>query len=239
LFAGQTALAPLVAAEIPKAAMSMPVAFIRQDGQDVPVALMGLEPDNNVLVARDGRWLGQYVPSVLRGYPFSLAKTESDTLVLCIDEDSGLVVDGHEGEPFFTAAGEPAEGLGRVLDFLQQIEANRALTSQACAALARHALVRPWPISLQGDRGERRVEGLFQIDEGALNLASDEVFLELRHAAALPIAYCQMLSMQHLGRLSELAAASAATSNPGRSASAFALSDADVLQFDWDRPGEE
>ncbi|MBK1719771.1 SapC family protein [Thiocystis violacea] len=235
-FARQSALVPLVAAEIPKAAMAMPLAFIRQGDQTLPVALMGLEPDKNVFVARDGRWLGPYVPSGLRGYPFSLARTEADTLVLCVDEDSGLVVDGPEGEPLFTAAGEPTEGLGRILEFLQQIERNRVLTSQACAALARHELVHTWPITLGGTTGERRVEGLFQIDEAALNQLSDEAFLDLRRAAALPIAYCQLLSIQHLPRLGELATASAAVPAPAPAASGFVLGDEDVLHFNWDRP---
>ncbi|WP_295406214.1 SapC family protein [uncultured Thiocystis sp.] len=234
-FASQSSLAPLVAAEIPKAAMAMPLAFVRQGDDYVPVALMGLEPARNLLVAPDGRWLGRYVPSVLRGYPFSLLKTQDNTLVLCIDEDSGLVANGHEGEPFFNATGEPADSLNQIMDFLQQIEKNRALTAIACGALARHALIRPWPITLKGESGERQLEGIFQVDEAALNQLPDDAFLNLRQAAALPIVYCQLLSMQHLAMLGELAAVKAPTPALSKSASGFVLQDDDLLQFDWDR----
>ncbi len=236
-FARPSSLAPLVAAEIPKAAMSMPLAFIRQGEDHVPVALMGLEPGKNLLVAPDGRWLGRYVPSALRGYPFSLARTEGETLVLCIDEDSGLVSDGAEGEPFFDTEGQPAAGLSQVMDFLQQIERNRGATAIACAALAEQGLIRPWPITLKGETGERQIEGVLQIDEAALNQLSDDAFLNLRRAGALPLAYCQLLSMQHLAMLGELASAHARPPQPqpARPFSGFALPEDGLLQFDWNQ----
>lgn len=238
-FASPSSLAPLVAAEIPKAAMAMPLGFIRQGDGYTPVALMGLEPGRNLLVAPDGRWLGRYVPSALRGYPFSLIRTEGETLVLCIDEDSGLVNDGPEGEPFFTAEGEPAEGLSQVVEFLQQIERNRGATALACAALVEQALIRPWPITLKGETGERQVEGVFQIDEAALNQLPDDGFLSLRRAGALPLAYCQLLSMQHLTMLGELATAHARMPpQPTRPPlGGFALPEDDLLQFDWNQSG--
>ena len=237
-FARQMSLVPLVAAELSKAAMAMPLAFIRQGEDFVPVALMGLEPSRNLLVAPDGRWLGRYIPSALRGYPFSLVRTESETWVLCIDEESGLVVDGPEGEPLFSATGEPAEGLNQVMSFLRQIEANRGATAVASATLARHALIRPWPITLKGETGERQLEGIFQIDEGALNQLSDESFLALRQAAALPLAYCQLLSMQHLSLLGDLATAQSTAQPPppplGPSPGGFTLPDDGLLHFNWD-----
>lgn len=235
-FARRLSLAVLVAAEIPKAAMAMPLAFVRQGEGYAPVALMGLEPGKNLLVAPDGRWLGRYVPSALRSYPFSLAKTESKTLILCIDEDSGLMSDGTDGEPFFTTEGEPAVGLSQIMEFLQQIERNRSATAIACAALTEQALIRPWPITLKGETGEHQVEGVFQIDEAMLNQLSDDTFLSLRRAGALPLAYCQLLSMQHLAVLGELASAYARP--PPQQPppfGGFALSEDDLLQFNWNR----
>ena len=235
-FARQSSLAPLVAAEIPKAAMTMPLAFIRQGEGYVPVALMGLEPGKNLLVAPDGRWLGRYVPSVLRGYPFSLAKTESETLVLCIDEDSGLMSDSSEGEPFFNDEGAPAESLTQIKDFLQHIERKRGAPAIACTTLAEQDLIRPWPITLKGETGERQVEGVFQIDETALNQLSDDAFLSLRRTGALPLVYCQLLSMSHLAMLGELASAHARPPpQPTRPLGGFALPDDDLLQFDWNQ----
>lgn len=234
-FASRTSLVPVVDSEIPKAAMALPLAFAPQGESYVPVAVMGLDPGHNLLVASDGRWLGRYIPSALRGYPFSLMRAEGETLVLCVDEGSGLLVEGHDGEPLFDAEGAPTEGVRKVLEFLQHIEHSRVRTTVACDALARHGLIKPWPISLQSESGERRLEGLFQVDETALNQASDPIYLELRQAAALSIAYCQLLSMQNLSLLVELPRTAISPPPAASGAGSFVLPEEALLQFDWDR----
>jgi hypothetical protein len=45
---------------------------------------------------------------------------------------------------------------------------------------------------------------LFQVDEAALNQLPPEALHEVRHSGALLLAYCQLLSMQHLSLLSQL-----------------------------------
>ena len=203
-FAAADSVAPLVAAELPRAVMSLPIAFIEQGGTFVPAAVLGLQPGNNVFVAPDWHWVGQYIPAAFRSYPFRLAKTEDGQLVLCIDEDSGLVSEGSAGESFFDENGEPAQAIVDILGFLTQIETSRAVTAAACAILQKHALIRPWTITLKTDTGEQQIAGLFQIDEAALNQLPGEALLEVRQAGALPIAYCQLLSMQHLPLLGQL-----------------------------------
>lgn len=50
---------------------------------------------------------------------------------------------------------------------------------------------------------------MHQIDETALNALPADAFETLRQAGALPLAYCQMLSMQHLQVLGKLVQAHA------------------------------
>ena len=211
-FAAAESVIPLVAAELPKAAMSMPVAFIEQGAAYVPAAVLGLQPENNVFVAPDWRWVGQYIPAAFRAYPFALAKTEDNQQALCIDEDSGLLTDKSSGELFFADDGQPAQGVLDILNFLDQIEQNRLVTTVACAALQKHGLIRPWAIRLKSDDSEQQIAGLFQIDETALNALSSEALFEIRNAGALSIAYCQLLSMQHLSLLGQLIEAQAKAS---------------------------
>ena len=203
-FAAAESIIPLVAAELPKATMSMPVAFIEHCGAYAPAALLGLQPGNNVFVAPDWRWVGQYIPAEFRAYPFALLKTESDQKALCIDEESGLLTDKPTGEAFFAEDGQPAQNVLNILNFLNQIEQNRAVTAIACAKLKEHGLIRPWGITLKSDGNEQNIAGLFQIDELALNGLSAEALFEIRNAGALSIAYCQLLSMQHLPLLGQL-----------------------------------
>jgi len=205
-FAAGDAVCPLVAQELPKAAMSLPLAFVASGEEVVPVAVLGLQPGKNLFVAPDGRWLGGYVPAAYRGYPFALANTADGQQVLCIDEDSGLLVDG-EGEAFFAEGDRPAAALNDVLNFLTQVAANRQATRHACALLREHGVVQPWPVRLQTAGGEQAVAGLLRIDEAALNALPAGAFVALRDAGALSLAYCQLLSMQHLAQLGPLAQA--------------------------------
>src|SRR3954465_962921 len=101
-FAAGDAALPLVASELAQAVMTMPVAFVKQDGRFVLMAVLSLTPGRNLFVAPDGRWLGEYVPALLRSHPFRLLRPESAAeSILCVDEHSALVVDAGQGEAFF------------------------------------------------------------------------------------------------------------------------------------------
>jgi len=212
-FAAGDAIAPLVAQELPRAAVALPIAFIASEERFLPVAVQGLAPGRNLFVAPDGRWLGGYVPAVYRGYPFALADTADGQQVLCFDAESGLLSDT-KGEPFFDAEGAPAPPVREVIEFLSQVHANREATTQLCAVLQRHGLIQPWPARIQTESGEQAIEGLHRIDEAALNALSSEAFDELRHAGGLPLIYSQLLSMQHMPILGRLAQAHAMVAKP-------------------------
>ena len=207
--AAHDALVSLSAAELPKAVLSLPLAFIEQAGAFVPVAVLGLQPGSNLFVAPDGRWTGDYIPAAFRSYPFRLALTDDGQQVLCIDEDSALVTSGPAGERFFTDNGQPAQATLDLLNFLHQIEQSRLTTAAACGVLHKHGLIRPWSITVKTDAGEQQVAGLHQIDESALGQLPGDALHELAQAGALALAYCQLLSMQHLPKLGALAQARA------------------------------
>lgn len=58
------------------------------------------------------------------------------------------------------------------------------------------------------------LQGLFRIDEAAFNALPLEALDALRAAGALPVIYCQLLSMQHLPVLGQLAQIRAAQNAP-------------------------
>lgn len=202
-FAAGDAIVPLVMQELPKAQLSLPIGFSIKDGQAFTVAVQSLKPGVNMFVGADGSWRGRYIPAAYRGYPFVLADTEDNKQVLCIDVDSDLVSDT-EGEPFFTSEGEPGKALGEVLAFLQQIKQDQQRTLTLCEVLQKHDLLQPWPITVKFDTQEQRVDGLYRIDEKALNALEYDAYKEVSKAGALPLAYCQLLSMQHLQDLGRL-----------------------------------
>lgn len=213
-FAAADTVAPLVAHEAGRAAMAMPLAFVPTPAKEgeaaayVLMAVQGLGKGENLFVAPDGRWLGGYVPSAYRGYPFQLANTPEGQQVLCLRSDSGLVSET-EGERFFEEDGQPGQAVKDVLGFLTQVAQNRQVTQRIVALLAEKGLIQPWSIKIRTDDGERAIEGLYRIDEGKLNELGGEDLKSLQHADALPLAYAQLLSMQHLQTLGKLAQARA------------------------------
>lgn len=203
-FASAETVTPIVAEELSNAVLAMPIAFIPAGEGYTLAAIMGLAPGQNLFVSEQEQWIGHYIPAAFRSNPFYLLPDGNGNSVLCIDEESGLVTDDPSAEPFFRDDAEPAESLNNIITLLNRIEASRQITQHACDALAKHNLIQPWPITLDGEIGEKRVAGLFRIDEVALNALSAESFQEVREAGALPIVYGQLFSMKHLQALGGL-----------------------------------
>lgn len=211
-FAAHDAIAVLVMQEIPRASLSLPLGFALSDDHYMPVVLQGLAQGQNLLVAPDGRWLSDYIPAAYRGYPFALADTPDGQTVLCFDHASGLLHEGvgsgaanGAGQPFFDAERQPTERLRQTMDFLVQVRANVEPTRRLCDVLQQHGLIEPWAIQVQGADGTQTLGGLHRVNETALNALSADAFQAVREAGALPLIYCQLLSMQNLQRLGRLA----------------------------------
>ena len=101
---------PLVSVEFAKAAVSMPIAFVAQEGRYVPVAMTSPIAGRNMFIGPSGQWLGTYMPAALAAYPFRLARVEGKPeLVLCIDQDS-IAPDGI-GQSFFDPDGSPSAAI--------------------------------------------------------------------------------------------------------------------------------
>ena len=109
-----------------------------------------------------------------------------------------------QGEAFFGEDGQPGKALKGMLDLLSQVERSRMATQAAVDALAAAKLVQPWLLNIK--RGEQNipVNGLYRIDEAALNALKNKAFLPLRQSGALPVAYAQLLSMNQLSVLQRL-----------------------------------
>ncbi len=159
-FAAADAVAPITGAELGRAALSMPCAFLEQSGRHTLVAVLSLIPGHNMFVGPGGRWLGSYVPAWFRLYPFRmLAQQDTNELVLCVDEESRLVVERNAaGEEFFDAEGNPSPALKPVFEALTVAERSRTATELAVAALAQAGVIRPWQIKVKTDEGEHPIE---------------------------------------------------------------------------------
>jgi hypothetical protein len=207
-FAASQALLPVVGPELPRAAMCLPIAFVADAaGTFMPVVVLGPEPGVNVFLDANGLWRASYVPAELRSHPFKVAQTPEGQKVLCVDEASGLLVArGTAGaEDFFEEDGKLTPNVRVVVELLEGIEAARGPTLAATRVMAEHGLIQPWTVQLEIDGKTHELAGLHRIEETALNALADEEFLALRSSGCIPLAYSQLLSMQHMSTLQTFA----------------------------------
>jgi hypothetical protein len=206
-FAAGDTLIPLSGSEFSHAVAAMPVGFIERGGRYTLVALTGLTKEANAFVGPGGQWLGGYVPAILRGYPFSLGRSEGRKQpIVCIDEDSGLIVDetATNAEAFFDTAGNPSPTTSWITEFLNRIDQDQTTTDLAVAALAEAGVLRPWALTVPVGKQQITVGGLHQVDESALNRLDDVTFLKLRKTSGLLVAYAQLLSAGQVNVLARL-----------------------------------
>lgn len=192
---------PVLLAELPQLMDDYVLAFTRDAQGVTPVALLDIGLDANLYLHPDGRWLARYVPAELRALPFALRATQGGQHVLSIADDH--LSEADEARPLFDDQGQLCEEPQRAGEFLQQREAQRGLTQRACKQLDELGLIAPWPLQVRLDPDVESVEleGLYRIDEQALNALDAKPLAELRDSAALRLAYLQPVSSLQLRRL--------------------------------------
>lgn len=210
-FASSFATLPLAGIELGRAALAMPIAIAKREEKFIPVALLSLRPNTNMFVGPDGRWLGAYVPAILRAYPFRLIrKDQGEDYTVCIADEGTTVVEADSTdphtEPFFDAEGKFAPATKFALDFLTAHERSRMATDEAMTLLADAGVIRSWELKYKVMEQEVLVNGVYRIDEAVLGALSNDAFVSLRQHSALVIAYAQLLSMGQLGVFDNLAA---------------------------------
>jgi hypothetical protein len=204
-FAGKARFVTIVASEIGLASSDMPLGFLKTGNAFELAALVSWRSNENLYIAPNGTWLGKYTPATLRAHPFRLLRPKGEEkMVLCVDEESDRVKDGAGEEIFFDEKQRPSKAVREVLSLCEAIERSRHITALAVQALAHAGLIVPWePKSRDGPK-DFSTKGFYKIDEVALNRLDNEVFLKLRSAGALPIAYGQIFSTHQLASLRRL-----------------------------------
>jgi hypothetical protein len=210
-FARGTPLLRILAGEVSQVAPNFPIVFLKEGEAFAPFALMGLAQGENLFVSDDGKWLGFYVPALLRRYPFLFARQEGDgegKAVLMV-EDSMLSPD--EGEALFDpTTDEPVGPVARAIQFLTDVEMSALQTAALVKSLADLDLMDLLPLQVTRSGSEPTpLEGIYIVNEAKLNGLSDEAFLALRRSGALAFAYAQIISLGQLARLQARATAKA------------------------------
>jgi len=216
---------PLMVDEVIDAATEFPVVFVKDTalGDFTLVAMMALEGGNNLYCGRLGglgsfsaNYCGNYVPLVLRLYPFSLVHTnaqgETDNIApsgrmeVCIHNDSN-VISTTSGEALFTETGEQTLFLQQQTQLLLKHQEQQQLTQAFITLLLTNNLLQVQKVDVQISSTKKySLKGIYSIDQTALDKMSVDTWTGLRDSGALQVVYAQIASLKQLNRLARLTA---------------------------------
>lgn len=198
---------PLGAHEATQAGLHLPLAFTKQHGIYDLVAITGLRQNESLTVdLASGQWAVNYTPDLVKVYPFrAVTRSDSNELVIVVNEASGLISTDANDLTFFQKNGEPSEPLSAVIQRLKRLQLGRIASIELCKHLADAELLEPWNLGVKDEAGNiSNIEGLYRISERALNELGNVPFLALRKHGALILAYIQLLSMGNIHTLGRL-----------------------------------
>lgn len=196
-FASKQHLALVCLPELPKVAVNYPILFIKKPGSEKfsPVALLGVEPNENLYVEANGAWAqGAYIPSAYRRYPFVLVKTEAEGMTVWMDDTPDLLsTDG--GVELFSADGKETEFLAKNKAFLSELLKADMMTDAFCEKLVALDLLVPGSLDIRIGADSKQFSGCYVVDENRLNALSGEAFQGLRDSGFVGSIYAHLLSI--------------------------------------------
>ncbi len=186
-----------------------PIVFVKAgtepDGSDAiaPIAVMGLTQNTNLYVTGE-RWRAQYMPAVLRTYPFCIARLDNERFAVCYDADwpGAKATSGAEGQALFDEQGQPNELLKAVQSQLEALEAEIQRTRAVCKRFQELGLLQDMRFDVTlPDGSKHAVDGFMTLDDKKVTDLPDNVVAELHRNGLLGLMHLHWTSMGNMRRL--------------------------------------
>lgn len=189
--------------EFEAAAREFPI-LLRPDaeGRLRPVAVLGLERDDNLFLGPDGAWQSAYIPAVLEAQPFAIAAAQAaGELQILVDPDHPRL-SRTTGAPLFLEHGGQASALEAVLATLRSIYVGNGLLDPLVEALSGVGLLRPFDIQLRaGPDRAYAISDAQTIDRERLAALGGAKLEALHRAGFLHSAFMLSASLGNMQRL--------------------------------------
>ncbi|RVU45541.1 SapC family protein [Rubrivivax rivuli] len=196
----------VAAAEFGDVCREFPIVFVKAgkepDGTDAiaPIAVFGLVQNQNLYVTGE-RWRAQYIPAVLRAYPFCIARIDDDRFAICVDT-AWKGASETEGQPLFTEAGEQGDLLKEMTPYLETLEAEIQRTRLVGKKLLELDVLREMRFDATlPDGRQHTVDGFLTVDEKKMTELPDNVVGELHRTGVLGLVHLHWVSMGNMRRL--------------------------------------
>lgn len=198
--AGMNALF-ITAVEFGDVCREYPIVFVDagkgDDGQReiAPMAVLGLEQGENLMLGAGGTWAARYTPALLRGYPLGLARVDDKSYTLCYDAKADAM-SPDEGERLFDDASEPTPWLAERLRFLEEIEREAQRTRQFGRRLLELDLLRTMRFDATlPDGAKLSVDGFLALDEEKLGALTAARVYDLHRSGMLSLIHAHQISL--------------------------------------------
>jgi hypothetical protein len=198
----------VAAAEFGEACREFPIVFVRAgkepDGSDqiAPIAVLGLTQNQNLFL--DGsRWRAQYMPAVLRHYPFCIARVDDKRFAICVD--MAYTGAGNEnGAPLFEDDGQPAALLKTMQPQMESLETEVQRTRFVGKRLLELNVLRDMRFDATlPDGSKHSVDGFLTVDEKKMAELPEEVVVELHRNGLLGLVHLHWVSLGNMRRLAQ------------------------------------
>jgi hypothetical protein len=197
----------LAASEMPTAALAFPCVMTHGESGGRLLAITGLEQGRNLFVDDKGQWLGDYLPAVLRTWPFRLLDQadEEGARPIAVQREA---LNLSTGDELFDDKGQEMPWLQAVMQDLVALDAAEATTSAMVTALhAAGVLTERAMQAILPNGRQMELTGFLTVDENKLNTLEDKVVADLHRQGALAMAYLHLLSLRQFKALMAMAAA--------------------------------
>jgi hypothetical protein len=213
----------VAAAEFGDVCREFPIVFVKAgkepDGSDsiAPIAVLGLTLNQNLYVSGE-RWRAQYMPALLRFYPFCIARIDDERFAICVDMAFGGAGSA-DGQRLFNDQGEPDELLVTMRQQLETWEAEVQRTRAVGRRLNELGLLDEMRFDVTLPDGRKHtVDGFLTINDRRATDLPDTVIAELHRSGMLGLMHLHWVSMGNMRRLVdwhvERGAATPATAPP-------------------------
>lgn len=185
------------------------------DGRLRPVALLGLDRDENLFLGPDGGWHSDHVPALLQSGPFAIAASSSNNgegdLQILIDPDHPRL-SLTEGVPLFLEHGGNSPTLDKLLGVLRAVYVGHQLLGPLVEALNKAGLLRPFDLQLRaGPDRAYAISDAQTVDRERLAGLTGEDLAALHRSGFLQSAFMIAASLGNLQRLVDRKSARLAT----------------------------